>query len=322
MLALYFDGKLGLKEVARPEPQGGEVLVRVRLAGICGTDLQVLKGYHDFRGILGHEFVGEVVGPHDSSWRGRRVVGEINLPCGCCGLCLRGLERHCRERRVLGLKNKDGALAEYLTLPGANLHEVPPEVPDEAAVFTEPLAAALRVVEVTRLPLREPVLVIGDGKLGLLISWVLAVSGAEVHLAGHQGDRLNLSRPYGVLTTLAKDLPPGDYELVVEASGSPQGLDLALKRVRPQGTVVLKSTYTGRFALDPGALVVPEVRLIGSRCGPFPPALRLLKKGWIDPRPLIQDRFPLSRGLDAITRAQQPGTLKVLIDCGGEGRGK
>lgn len=315
MLALYFDGKPEIKDLPRPEPGPGEVLVRVRLAGICGTDLEILKGYHGFKGIMGHEFTGEVAGPENSPWLGQRVVGEINIVCGACDLCRRGLARHCRQRRVLGLKDHDGALAHYLTLPAANLHAVPPEVPDVWAVFTEPLAAALRVQETAPVSPDSRVLVVGDGRLGLLISWVLALSGAEVHLAGHHPEHLALARPRGVTTFLAPDLLPRDYDMVVEASGSPAGLELALTRVRPRGTVVMKSTYVGRYPLDPAALVVPEVRLVGSRCGPLAGALRLLRDGRVDPRPLIDRTFPLSRGLEALDRAQGPGVLKVLIDC-------
>jgi threonine dehydrogenase-like Zn-dependent dehydrogenase len=315
MLALYFDGKTQVKDLPRPEPGPGEVVVKVHLAGICRTDLEVLKGYHDFSGIMGHEFVGQVTGPEDTPWLGQRVVGEINLGCGACDLCLQGMARHCRERRVLGLKGHDGAFAQYVTLPEANLHPVPPLVPDVLAVFTEPLAAALRVLEVVPVTPSARVLVVGDGRLGILISWVLALSGTEIHLAGHHPEHLALARSRGVETFLAADLPPGDYDLVVEASGSPSGLEMALSRIRPQGTVVLKSTYVGRFPLDPAALVVPEVRLVGSRCGPFAPALRLLGDGRLDPRPLIGRTFPLSQGLEALAWAQRPGMLKVLLDC-------
>jgi threonine dehydrogenase-like Zn-dependent dehydrogenase len=314
MLALWFDGNLGLKEMPRPELRAGEVLAQVRLAGICRTDLEVLKGYHGFQGVLGHEFVGLVAAPADSPWHGRRVVGEINVGCGQCDLCRRGLGRHCHERRVLGLKGRHGTFAQYLSLPEANLHEVPAGVPDDAAVFTEPLAAALAVFLDAPAAGTGRVLVIGDGCLGLLICWALALRGAEVHLVGHHPEHLALARPYGVTTFLGKEFLGRDYETVVEASGSPGGLDLALERVRPRGTVVLKSTYVGHYGLDPAALVVPEVRLVGSRCGPFPPALRLMARGWIDPRPLIAHRLPLSQGLEAITRALQPGTLKVLLD--------
>jgi len=315
MRALYFDGQPALKEVPRPEPGPGEVLVKVHLAGICGTDLEVLRGYHGFQGIMGHEFVGEVAEPEDSLWLGQRVAGEINIGCGVCDLCRRGLAGHCRQRRVLGLKDRDGAFAEYLALPAANLHAVAPEIPDTFAVFTEPLAAALRVLEAAKVSPAARVLVVGDGSLGVQISWVLALSGADVHLAGHHPEHLALARPRGVAAFLSDDLPAGDYDIVVEASGSPSGLELALTRVRPLGTVVLKSTYVGRYPLDPAALVVPEVSLVGCRCGPFAGALRLLRDGRIDPRPLIDHTFPLSQGLEALARAQRPGVLKVLLDC-------
>ena len=316
MIALYFDGSLTLKELPTPAAfKSGEVLIRVRLAGVCGSDRQILLGYHGFRGVPGHEFVGVVAGPDGSPWLGRRVVGEINLGCGTCDLCREGLSPHCRERRVLGLKDHDGAFAQYLTLPLANLHLVPPEVPDQAAVFTEPLAAALQVAYSVGISPGERLLVVGDGPLGLLISWVLALRGAPVQLAGHHPERLTLARPYGVATFLEQDLPAGDYHTVVEASGSPGGLTLALARVRPRGTVVLKSTYAGAFPLEPAALVVPEVRLVGSRCGPFPEALRLLRQGWVDPRPLIGRTTPLSQGVAALTTARLPAELKVLIDC-------
>ena len=315
MLALSFDEQPAIKQVPRPEPGPGEVLVRVHLAGICRTDLEVLKGYHGFTGVMGHEFVGEVAGPDNSPWLGQRVVGEINIGCGACDLCREGLSRHCRARRVLGIKDHDGAFAHYLTLPATNLHAVPPEVPDVLAVFTEPLAAALRVLEVAPVPPSARVMVVGDGPLGLLVAWVMTVSGAEVHLAGRHPEHLALARPRGIATFLSADLPAGDYDLVVEASGSPSGLDLALTRVRPRGAVIMKSTYAGRYPLDPAALVVPEVSLVGCRCGPFADALQLLLDGRVDPRPLIDRTFPLAQGLEALAWAQRPGVLKVLLDC-------
>jgi alcohol dehydrogenase len=315
MLALAFDGQPAVKNLPRPTPAPGEVLIRVHLAGICGTDIQVLRGYHHFQGIMGHEFVGQVVAPEDSPWRGRRVAGEINIGCGACDRCRAGLARHCRDRRVLGLLGHDGVFAHYATLPAANLHAVPPEVPDILAVFTEPLAAALRVPECAPVSPATRVLVVGDGPLGIQVAWVLALTGAEVQLAGHHPDHLALVRPQGIAAWRSAELPPGDFEVVVEASGSPSGLELALARVRPQGTVVLKSTYAGHYALDPAALVVPEVRLVGCRCGPLAAALRLLADGRVDPRPLVHRTFPLAAGLEALAWAQRPGVLKVLLDC-------
>ncbi len=315
MRALYFDRELALRDLPDPVPGPGEILIRVRRAGVCRTDLEVLQGYGDFVGVPGHEFVGEAVGPPASPWRGRRVAGEINLSCGACPRCKAGLARHCAHRRVLGLRGLNGAWAEYLVLPEANLRAVPESVTDEAAVFAEPLAAALAVLEAAPAPVAVRALIIGDGVIGLLVSWVLALGGAEVHLAGHYADHLELGRPYGVTGFLAAELPPGEYDLVVEASGSPSGLELALHRVRPRGTVVVKSTFQGSLALSPSRLVVPEVRLVGSRCGPLGAALRLLGQGFVNPEPLIAATFPLSEGLAALARAKTPGTLKVLLDC-------
>jgi threonine dehydrogenase-like Zn-dependent dehydrogenase len=316
MQALYFDGNLELKELPPPQPGPGEALVRVRLAGICRTDLEVLKGYHDFKGVPGHEFVGEVAGPPDYSLLGQRVVGEINISCGVCRRCRQGLAKHCQERRVLGLKGKDGVFAEYLTLPAENLHPLPPGLPDDIAVFSEPLAAALSVSEVAPADPGQRALVVGDGTLGLLVSFTLALRGLDTHLVGHYREHLRLTEPYGITTWLEDDLSPSEFDLVVEASGSPGGLALALARVRPRGTVVLKSTFVGHIPLDPVQVVVPEVRLLGSRCGPFPAALRLLEQGWLDPRPLISRSFPLSQGLAALDFARQKGVLKVLLAAG------
>jgi alcohol dehydrogenase len=316
MLSLFFENSLKLKDIPRPEPLPGEVLIRVRLAGICRTDLEVTRGYHGFRGVLGHEFVGEVAGPEDSFLKGRRVVGEINVGCGRCDWCRRGVPGHCPERQALGLKGRNGVMAPYFTLPAANLHLVPDEVPDEVAVFTEPLAAALAVGDSAPPGPGARVLVIGDGPLGLMISWTLALSGAAVHLAGHYMEHLALAKPYGVITYLEKELPGGSYDAVVEASGSPSGLDLALALVRPRGTVILKSTYAAPYLLAPGSLVVPEVTVVGSRCGPFAAALALLKSGRLEPRPLIARRLPLDRGQEAFELAARPGTLKVLLDLG------
>ncbi len=315
MQSLYFDGTLKIADLPVPTPAPGEVLIRVLLAGICRTDLEVMRGYRDFTGIPGHEFVGVVEGPADSPWLGRRVAGEINIACGACDLCRRGLTRHCRHRQVLGIKDRAGTFTQYLTLPAQNLHAVPDHLPDEAAVFTEPLAAALAITEAAPYLPESRALVVGDGTLGLLSALTLALHGAAVDLAGHYPENLKLAGPYGVRSFLETDLKERDYDLVVEASGSPGGLKLALERVRPRGTIILKSTYKGQFPLDTAALVVPEVRLIGSRCGPFAAALRIMARGWIDPRPLISGRFPLAEGGAALEFARQPGVLKVLLDC-------
>uniref|UniRef100_A0A7V4G7P0 Alcohol dehydrogenase n=1 Tax=Desulfobacca acetoxidans TaxID=60893 RepID=A0A7V4G7P0_9BACT len=307
------DGDPRLAEVPTPTPAPGEALVQVLLAGICRTDLEVLRGYHGFVGVMGHEFLGRVAGPPDSPLLGRRVVGEINLPCGGCDLCRRGLARHCRGRRVLGLRGKDGAFAEYLTLPENNLHPVPEAVPDEAAVFTEPLAAALAGVEAAGARAGERVLVVGDGTLGLLSAMVLGRRGLKVDMVGHYPDHLQLAAGWGVRAFLEQQAALEEYHAAVEASGSPTGLALALGHLRPRGTVVLKSTFAGTVPLDPALIVVPEVRLVGSRCGEFPPALKLLAEREVDPRPLVSRVFPLAQGPEALEYARQPGVLKVLL---------
>lgn len=315
MRALYFDGQLQMRDLPRPEPGPGEALVRVRLAGICRTDLEVLKGYHGFRGIPGHEFVGVVEGPPSSPFLGQRVVGEINIGgCGECDHCFWVSKRHCQHRRVLGLLGKDGAFAEYLTLPESNLHLVPEELPDEAAVFTEPLAAALAAEELLEGLIPAPILVIGDGPLGLLISFVFGLQGFPTILVGHHPEHLQLAAAYGVETFLEAELPAREFGVVVEASGSPSGLELALARVHPQGLVIVKSIYAGKAPLSLTDLVVKEVKLVGSRCGPFGRALAFLTKGGLDPRPLIAGIFPFSEALTAISRAQGRGTLKILLD--------
>lgn len=315
MQALYFDGSLKIAELPRPKPEPGEALIRVLLAGVCRTDLEVLQGFREFTGIPGHEFVGVVEGPADSPLLGRRVAGEITIACGTCDRCRRGLARHCRNRQVLGLQDRAGTFAQYLTLPTGNLHAVPEGLPDEAAVFTEPLAAALAVAAAVPNLTECRALVVGDGVLGLLSALVLALHGAEVDLAGHHPGHFRLAEPYGVRGFGEADLEGWDYDLVVEASGSPTGLALALERIIPQGTVVLKSTFNGQFPLDTSTLVVPEVRLVGSRCGPFVAALRIMSQGWIDPRPLVARRYPLAEGAAALDYARQPGVLKVLLEC-------
>jgi threonine dehydrogenase-like Zn-dependent dehydrogenase len=316
MQALFFDGTPELRDAPLPVPAPGEALVQVLLAGVCRTDLEVLRGYHAFSGIMGHEFLGRVAGPPGTPLLHRRVVGEINLSCGACDLCRSGLARHCRDRRVLGLRGKDGAFAEYLTLPAAQLHTVPEEVPDEAAVFTEPLAAALAGVEAAGVKAGDRVLVVGDGTLGLLTAMILVRRGVDTHLVGHYPEHLHLAAGLGVRAFLEQEARLKEYHAAVEASGSPTGLALALKHIRPTGTVVLKSTFAGTIPLEPALVVVPEVRLVGSRCGDFPPALKLLTEGQVNPRPLVSRVFPLSQGPRALEYARQPGVLKVLLRPG------
>jgi threonine dehydrogenase-like Zn-dependent dehydrogenase len=303
-----------------PTPGHGEALVRVRLAGICATDLALIAGYKGgYRGVLGHEFVGEVVAAPDApEWINRRVVGEINMGCGACDLCRRGLGKHCRKRQSLGIIGRDGALADYLTLPLANLHEVPANVSDDEAVFTEPLAAALEVLEQVHITPDSRVVVVGDGRLGLLISQVLALTGCDLTTVGKHPAKLALLREWQTGCTLLSDDPALDQavnaDVVVEATGSPAGFAAARTLVRPGGTVVLKSTFAGGLPqFDISSLVVDEITLVGSRCGPFAPALRCLATGRVQVTPLIQARFGLDDGVAALTAAGRRGMLKVVV---------
>jgi threonine dehydrogenase-like Zn-dependent dehydrogenase len=315
MKALYFDGKLALRDLPKPRPKPGEALVRVRLAGICGTDREILKGYSAFQGILGHEFVGEVAECGDPRWPvGRRVVGEINVSCGECSLCLWGLGKHCPRRSVLGIVNHDGAFAEFLTLPVDNLHEVPDSVEDEAAVFVEPLAAATEFLPEANLSPAVKAAVVGDGRLGLLVAQVLKHARLDVTLLGRHDAKLKLAEGWGVRT-----VPPGHqlegsrFGLVVEATGSPAGLDDALRLAEPRGTVVMKSTFRETAHFDTAKLVVNEIRLVGSRCGNFTLALGLLAEGAIRVRELVSRTFPLDEGLKAFEYLDRPSCVKVLL---------
>jgi alcohol dehydrogenase len=308
-----------------PRLRPGWALVRVRLAGICNTDIEILRGYHDFHGTLGHEFVGDVVRvarTRDRAWVGRRVVGEINLACAGlgirkrCSYCLRGIPTHCANRRVLGILGHDGSFAECLALPVVNLHLVPASVPDEAAVFTEPLAAACEILEQVDVRAHRDAAVIGDGKLAQLVARVLRVSGLRVVMIGKHESKLRLARLAGIAT--AKVTSPvarrsNAFPLTVEATGSPSGLALAQQITVPRGTLVLKSTFHGATDVETWPIAVKELTVIGSRCGPFPRALALLRSGRVDPRPLVSGIFPLREAGKAIRYAQQPGVMKVIL---------
>ena len=302
-------------DVPLPSPPSGEALVHVRLAGICSTDLELVHGYYPFRGILGHEFVGKVTEARDDpSWIGQRVVGGINAACGKCEECIAGLPSHCERRTVLGIVNRHGAFAEYLTLPAVNLHKVPESVPDEAAVFTEPLAAALEIQEQLEIRPDYRVLLIGAGRLGQLIAQTLVLTGCDLQVVARYETQRALLDARNIMTITEDAVPSRKMEVVVEATGSPRGFELAFQAVRPRGTIVLKSTYKGLNEINSSAIVVNEIKLVGSRCGPFEPALRLLEKGDVDPTPLIMGRYPLEDGLTALKRAAQPGVLKVLLE--------
>ena len=297
-----------------PEPRPGESLIRIVLAGICATDLEIARGYMGFHGVPGHEFVGVVVRSESPHLQGKRVVGEINCPCGGCSTCRSGLVRHCPDRTVLGILGRDGAFSEFLTLPDANLHVVPDHVEDEAAVFVEPIAAAWRILEQVQVGRSTRALVLGDGRIGLLVAAVLADADLEVTVLGRHAVHAPIVDRLGARWTVAGQgdvIPPSD--LVVEATGTADGLDAALRLVRPGGTLVMKTTVASRHRLDLAPVVVNEVTIVGSRCGPFPPALDLLSNGRLDPTPLIQAVLPLDSALTALKAAARPGMLKILI---------
>lgn len=316
MQSLWLDNhKLEYRgKIPTPTPGQNEALIRVKIAGVCSTDLELLDGYYPFSGIPGHEFVGEVVeSPGDRSWVGKRVVGEINITCGECGTCKAGLPRHCEHRKTLGIHDWNGAFAEYLVLPLTNLHEVPASVPDDAAVFSEPLAAAGEILDQVSLESNSKVLLIGAGRLGQLIAQVVQQTGCELEvIARHQRQReLLLKRNIHVVSEQASGSKK--YDFVIEATGTPDGYTLARKSIRPRGTIILKSTYKGTMEVNFSGIVVDEVTLVGSRCGSFEPALRLLEEGKVDPRPLIETVYPLSQGSAAFDHAARPGVLKILI---------
>jgi alcohol dehydrogenase len=312
---------------ADPVPLPGEALVRVRLAGICNTDLELRRGYLGFRGVLGHEFVGDVVQASDPTWEGVRVVGDINAACYACATCRAGRHTHCPNRTTLGIAGRDGAFADFLLLPMANLYAVPQSVSDEIAVFAEPLAAACEIVEQINILPTDRVVVLGDGKLGLLVAAVLRLTGADLTLVGRSAAKVSIAEAWGIHVqrieqgtrdetlsssrTAKRSIERADK--VIECTGSPDGFAEALQYVRPGGTLVLKSTYHGKVQVDMSAVVVDEITLVGSRCGPFAPALRLLETGLVDPTPLLSGMFPLSRGQSALDYAAERGVLKVLL---------
>lgn len=297
-----------------PVPSAGEALVQVRTAGICATDIELLRGYvSGFRGIPGHEFVGVVTAHPDPGWVGRRVVGEINIACGACVMCRRGLRKHCLQRRVLGLRGHNGAFAEYLTLPAENLYRVPDDLPDEMAVFTEPLAAALQVLETGAIGPADRVLVLGDGKLGLLVAQVAALAGPEVFVIGRHPERWHILRARGITAIEDAGSLEHSADVVIECTGRPEGITAALRLVRPQGAIILKSTFAGTHPLNLSEAVVNEVRVIGSRCGPFEPALRLLARRQVAVEPLIEAVYPLAQAEQAFAHAGRRGARKILL---------
>lgn len=318
MLGLWLeDKKLRLRDdLATPEPPPGEALIRVSAAGICNTDLELTRGYYPYAGVPGHEFVGRVErAPGAESWQGRRVVGEINAACGTCEACQQDRRTHCERRTVLGIMARHGAFAEHLVLPVANLHAVPDHLTDDVAVFTEPLAAALQIQEQISVAPGHRVVVIGDGKLGNLVSQTLALTGCQLLAVGRHQSKLALLEARGIRTGSPAEVAAGRADIAVECTGNPEGFALARRALRPRGTLVLKSTYAGDTRINLSSIVVDEITVLGSRCGPFAKALDLLSRGAVDVEPLIHARYPLRDGSAAFEHAARAGVLKVLVEC-------
>jgi alcohol dehydrogenase len=315
VIAVHFEKRrASIRRTSRPRRPAGYALVRLLYAGICNTDIELLRGYYGFSGTPGHEFVGEVVETDDRSLLGKRVVGEINLACRRCDWCKRGLGRHCPSRKVLGIVRHPGAFREFLTLPEINLHVVPDSISSESAVFVEPLAAACEILDQAAIPAGAEVVVLGDGKLGLLIAQALQASGYSVLQFGRHREKLRIAETAGVRTQLAgARIPVAAFDWVIEATGSADGLRQAVQMTRPRGTVFMKSTVHGRVALDTAPVIVNEITLVGSRCGRFEPALGLLAANKVQVAGLVSETFPLSEAPRAMRRASQPGVLKVLL---------
>lgn len=314
MLAVHIEaGEIHTREVPVPSVPDDFALLKLRLAGICNTDLELQQGYYGFTGIPGHEFVADVVEADDSSWVGKRVVGEINLSCGRCTWCDRGLGRHCPSRKVLGIVKHPGAFSEYFTLPIRNLHQLPRNITDEVAVFTEPVAAGCAVLEQVAIPRGTRVAVLGDGKLGLLTAMVLSLHGAQVVLLGRHPEKMAIARELSVTPRLASDAGGEQFPVVVEATGSPEGLEQAIRITEPRGKVVMKSTVHQPVSIDMANVIVPEISLVGSRCGRFTDALPLLAQKSLPVERMIHAEYSLADAAEAFAHAGRKGTLKVLL---------
>lgn len=311
------DRRLEVRDVPVPVAPPGEALIRVLRAGICNTDVELVRGYYPYDGILGHEFVG-VVEEGPEALTGKRVVGEINAVCGDCVACRGGRSSHCERRTVLGIVNRHGVFAEYATLPVENLHVVPEAVSTDAATFVEPLAAALRIQEQVEIGPAHRVLVVGDGKLGQLVATTLRLTGCDLTVVGRHDTKLRRLRDLGIATATDGEFSGPGFDVAVECTGNAAGFEVARGALRPMGTLVMKSTYADRLSFDASALVVDEITLVGSRCGPFGWALELLEQEQVEVESLVHARYPLADGLGAIEHAQRAGVLKVLLDIGAE----
>ncbi|HEX5943081.1 MAG TPA: alcohol dehydrogenase catalytic domain-containing protein [Anaerolineales bacterium] len=315
MNALWLENnRIDLRDVSQPR-KPDEALIKIRKSGICSTDLELVKGYYPYTGILGHEFVGEVVEADDASWIGQRVVGEINVVCRRCEQCLNGRSTHCENRTVLGIVNRNGTFAEFTQLPLANLHRLPDSVPDEMAVFAEPLAAALEIQQQIQIKPTDRVLLVGAGRLGQLIAQTLALTGCDLRVVARHASQQSLLNARGIRVIAEEEIKAWRWDVVVEATGSSSGFALARKAIRPRGTLVMKSTYKGEMSVNFSSLVVDEINILGSRCGPFEPALRLMETRQVDPTVLIAEEYKLEDALKAFERAAETGVLKVLVEA-------
>jgi len=314
MKAVVFDGTLKVCDLEQPKRKKDEVLIKVSHAGICNTDHEIIKGYiPNFKGILGHEFFGFVVDADDSRYIGKRVTGEINIACGDCEFCKNGLGRHCPNRSVLGILNKDGAFAEFITLPIKNVVEIPPNIPDSHAIFIEPLAAAVEILEQMTITQDHSVLLIGDGKLAILIAYVLKSTGCKLTVAGKHGHKLKLLEESGIKTILLSNFEKTQFDICVEASGNPSGFNLGLECVKPRGTLILKSTYTAPFSFNPFSIIVNEITVLGSRCGRFDRAIQFLQTHRFPLERLISSVFDLKDAVAAFEFSERHESLKVLL---------
>lgn len=314
MLAVVFDGSLAIKQVPKPQRTENEVLIRVSLAGICNTDHEIIRGYvPGFNGILGHEFIGIVEEADDPAITGKRCTAEINFACGTCPYCRAGLQRHCPNRSVMGIINRNGAFAQYITVPKENLTIIPDSIPDKQAIFIEPLAAALEILDQVNISQSSKVLLLGDGKLGLLIGHVLAAVGCELTVVGKHAEKLGHLKYDHITTVLQDDFKNGLYDVVIEATGNAEAFDMAVANVRPRGTIVLKSTYAGEVQFNLSPVVVNEITIIGSRCGIFSKSVDFLLTHQVSFEDMISAEYPLENALEAFEFSKSPGALKVLL---------
>ncbi|MFP4016299.1 MAG: MDR/zinc-dependent alcohol dehydrogenase-like family protein [Halanaerobiales bacterium] len=308
----FIDDELKMNEIPVPEPEDNEVLVKTRLAGVCNTDLEILRGYQGFEGVLGHEFVGTVVEDNKGELKDKRVVGSINIPCNYCAICQQGLYNHCQNIRCLGIINKDGVFAEYFTLPRENIYLLPDQISDQEAVFVEPMAAAVEIIEKIHIRPTDDVVVLGDGKLGLITAMTLWSMGYDIKVVGKHSDKLNILEEMGIETVML-DKFNKRTQVVIDCTGSNSGLETAIKSVQPEGKIILKTTLADNYNINLSKIAVNELQIIGSRCGPFAPTIRLMKRNKLPLKKMIDKIFDFKDGVEALNYAAQKGVMKVLL---------